>query len=260
MGSPKVFPSWVKENEIQAIRTLCTQKEDLQITLRKLTRHPGFKTKHRRAPNNPVVRDEGMRGMSKFQLSLKQTGLLVTGIGLGAITVLAGLMPDDGSQERVSIASITVEEIINKVEINSAGHAISAGDRDFVEAYIGLRLQAGDGVRTFQDSEARVDISIDDTVRFMRTTPNTLWRVGKFVANDGAVIELDGGRILVFDEETPDGRPPLQIITPAGTATARGTWMSIEVNPESGETVVQCFRGSCELANDQGVQLLSDQQ
>ena len=76
----------------------------------------------------------------------------------------------------------------------------------------------------------------------------------------GAVIELDGGRILVFDEETPKGRPPLRIITPAGTATARGTWMRVDVDSISGETSVQCFRGSCELANDLGFQLLSDQQ
>ncbi|MCH8870345.1 MAG: hypothetical protein IIC85_11590, partial [Chloroflexi bacterium] len=173
--------------------------------------------------------------MFKSRLDRKRVGLLLTGIGLAAIAMYTFAMALDGSDDSVSVASITIEEIVNRVEVNSAFHTISTGDRDFDEAYIGMRLQAGDGVRTFPDSEARVDISIGDTVRFLRTAPNTLWRIGTFVAEDGVVIELEGGRILVFDEKTPDGRPPLRIITSAGTATARGTWMSVEVDPISGE-------------------------
>jgi len=189
-------------------------------------------------------------------------------LGIRPLSVLVGMMligsifaflAQNETPEPVETASITVAEIINRVEVKPVSDMFTKWDGS-ATAKVGLQLTPGDGIRTYSESEARVDIAIGDTVRFVRTTPNTIWRLGDFVASEGAVIDLERGRILVFDEQTPEGRPPLKVITRAGTATAHGTWMSVQVDEETGEAFVQCFRGSCELANEFGSQLLSDQQ
>ena len=38
----------------------------------------------------------------------------------------------------------------------------------------------GDGVKTFVESEARVDIRVQEFLRITRATPDTIWRLGQF--------------------------------------------------------------------------------
>ena len=68
------------------------------------------------------------------------------------------------------------------------------------------------------------------------------------------------GKIFLIDEGTEEGIGPIEVVTPAGTASPRGTWMSVEYDPDEGVTEVQCFRGLCELENDLGKQVLTDEE
>ena len=52
----------------------------------------------------------------------------------------------------------------------------------------------------------------------------------------------------------------MEVVTPAGTVSPRGTWLSVAYDPDTGEAEVQCFRGVCELENGLGSQLLTDEQ
>ena len=74
-----------------------------------------------------------------------------------------------------------------------------------------------------------------------------------------AVIELQEGKIFIFDDGDGDEHWPLQIETPAGTASARGTWMAVAFDPNSGTVQVQCLRGVCELENDFGYQVFTNE-
>ena len=156
-------------------------------------------------------------------------------------------------------ARVTVEEVVNQVETDRP-RGSDAGPGVFQDAQVGQNLLPGDGVKTFQDGEARVDIVIRASARIARTTPNTVWRLGQFAVDQDTIIELDQGKIFTFDAGVQEGHRPLQIKTPAGTASVRGTWMSVGYDPEIGEAEVQCFRGVCELANDLGTVVLTDQQ
>ena len=191
--------------------------------------------------------------------------ILVLGIGAAATAVIVAVIlvvlvfsnGDDGAEPEE--ARITVEEVINRVETNLRGDPVLGGEQ-FLPAQVGQDLSSGDGVKTFRDSEARVDIVIRAFTRITRTTPNTIWRLGQFATNQDTIIELNQGKMFFFDEGFREGQPPLKIVTPAGTASPRGTWLSVEYDPETRETEVQCFRGVCELENELGSQLLTDEQ
>jgi len=175
-------------------------------------------------------------------------------IALGALAFAFG----SGGGLRAEAAQINVVEIVNDVEVRRPGGP-ALPEADFSPAHVGQDLYPGDLVKTHRNSEARVDITIRDFTRITRTTPNTLWRLGSFAADKGAVIELEQGTIFLFDEGNGQHDWHTDIVTPAGSASPRGTWMSVSHDPETGITEVQCFRGICELKNAKGKVVLTDE-
>ena len=63
-----------------------------------------------------------------------------------------------------------------------------------------------------------------------------------------------------MDEGVAEAGEPLRIVTPAGTASPRGTWMSVEYDKDTDEAEVDCFRGVCELENEFGKKVMTDEQ
>ena len=118
----------------------------------------------------------------------------------------------------------------------------------------------GDGLQTFDGSQATVDISVGEFVRVNRTKPVTACRLGQFSVDDETIIELDQGTIFLFDDSEGPLPKPLKVITTAGTASPKGTWMNLSYDPVLKVTGLQCFRGSCLLENDLGSELLFDEQ
>ncbi len=112
-------------------------------------------------------------------------------------------------------AQVTVEEVINTVETDRRRDT-DATEAELRAAQIGQGLVTGDRVKTFSDSEARIDIAILDHLRIARTKPNTQWRLGQFSVDENTVIELDQGKIFVFDDGFRKGRPTIDVVTPAG--------------------------------------------
>ena len=105
-----------------------------------------------------------------------------------------------------------------------------------------------------------MDIRVQDFLRIIRTTPDTVWRLGQFGVNQDTIIELDDGKIFILDDGVESDSRPLRIVTPAGTASPRGTMISVEHDKDLGETEVDCFRGICELENQFGKQAMKDEQ
>lgn len=185
------------------------------------------------------------------------------GIGVGVVTVITAvivvvLILRTGGSESPK-PSITVEEVINRVDTDRPRQE-GVQPTNFVSARVGQELISGDGVLTFQNSEARVDITVQEFLRVIRTTPNTLWRLGQFQEDQGAIVELDQGKIFLLDRGDKDSPFPVRVVTPAGTGSPRGTWMSVSYDPTSKTVEVECFRGTCQLENPLGRQLLKDQQ
>jgi len=201
--------------------------------------------------------DEQTDGRSnRGRLILAGAGVVIAAVIVAVVLVIL-LSGDDSPALAPTI--ITVEEITNRVETDRP-REVSAPAAVFSPAEIGQDLVPGDGVKTFVESEARVDIRVQDFLRIIRTTPDTVWRLGQFGVNQDTIIELDDGKIFILDDGVESDSRPLRIVTPAGTASPRGTMISVEHDKDLGETEVDCFRGICELENQFGKQVMKDEQ
>ena len=190
----------------------------------------------------------------RLTLAVLATVAVAATIGVIVFVLAAG---GDGSE--VAKAQITVEQIVNQVETDRSREPNGQG-LNFLPAQVGQVLFPGDGVKTYRASEARVDIIVSPFTRITRTTPNTIWRLGQFALDQDVIVELSQGKIFLIDQGFRDGQRPVQVVTPAGIASPRGTWISVQYDPEEGVTEVQCFRGVCELENEVGTQVLTDEQ
>jgi hypothetical protein len=185
------------------------------------------------------------------------------GAGAGIVVIIAVaalvLVLRSGGGPAAAAAQLTVEEITNRVETERPREAAQPATA-FSLAVIGQELLPGDGVKTFVESEARVDIRFQESLRITRTTPDTIWRLGQFGVGQDTIIELNHGKIFILDEGIASDSEPLRIVTPAGTASPRGTWMSVEYDKDTDEAEVDCFRGECELENRFGKKAMKDEQ
>ena len=193
---------------------------------------------------------------NRGRLILAGAGVVIAAVVVALVLVIL-LGGDDGTAAAPTM--ITLEEITNRVETERP-REVSAPAAVFAAAQVGQNLVPGDGVKTFVESEARVDIRVQDFLRIIRTTPDTVWRLGQFGVNQDTIIELDDGKIFLMDDGVESDSRPLRIVTPAGTASPRGTMMSVEYDKDLGETEVDCFRGECELENKFGKQLMKDEE
>ena len=182
---------------------------------------------------------------------------IVLGICFGVVIMALVACGSDPESAQNQEAEVTVQEIVNRVEVNAL-HP-ETNEPTFVDLQLGQYLQTGNLVKTHENSTTRVDISMQGFSRVSRTNPKTIWQLGRFALDGKAVIELQEGKIFIFDDDDGDEHWPLQIETPAGTASARGTWMAVAFDPNSGTVQVQCLRGVCELENDFGYQVFTNE-
>ena len=203
-------------------------------------------------PEQPTERQTVGRRATRSKLAA--TGVVAAAALVATVVAIAVVFA--GGSPPVP-AQISVKQVINTVETDRP-RGLGPVTEIFLPAVVGQELLPGDGLKTFANSEARVDISIGDYTRISRTKPNTVWRLGQFSLQEGTVIELDQGKIFLFDDVSdPTGRP-FKVVTPAGTASPRGTWMSISYDPVEQVADLQCFRGTCILENEFGAQVLKD--
>ena len=183
---------------------------------------------------------------------LNKRKLINIGIGVGAVAAIVAIVVVilivRGGGPDSARPNITLEEVINRVDTDRPRED-GVKPPNFVAAQVGQELVPGDGVLTFPNSQARIDITLAELLRVVRTTPDTLWRLGQFEENQDAIIELDQGKIFLLDSVDDETSLPIRVVTPAGTGSPRGTWMSVAYDPETEIVEVECFRGTCRLEN-----------
>jgi pimeloyl-ACP methyl ester carboxylesterase len=116
-------------------------------------------------------------------------------------------------------------------------------DADFSTAEIGLVIQEMGQVKTMDDGRARLDLPNDTVIRVTPKSLFTLESVGKSTSR----FHLDMGTLWIILKGGS-----LEVDTASGLAVVRGSYMSVSVDPDSGEVYIICLEGECEVSNDTG--------
>lgn len=151
-------------------------------------------------------------------------------------------------------AHATLTEVQGTVEARDPARA------EFERAQEGWKVTQGGQVRTAEDGRTRLDLS-DGT--FLRLGPSTLFTLtGSEPAQSKVDLLLGQIWIVLTGGE-------LQVRTPSGMASVRGSYMSVAYNPATARTRVTCLEGSClvqsftqgcELSTGQAAELLGPEE
>jgi hypothetical protein len=142
-----------------------------------------------------------------------------------------------------------LSELVGVVEVRS-----SVQDQ-FSQVNDGFILKAIMQLQTKEESRARLDLSTGSIVRLGQ---QTIFSLDPPTAGSGGVlsrIELQVGRVWIILKGGS-----LDVNTPSGLASVRGSYMSVWVEPITNRITVCCLEGSCRYKNAAGaVDMISGQ-
>ncbi len=118
-------------------------------------------------------------------------------------------------------------------------------DTDFSAAAPGDEVDVQGQVRTGEDSRVRLDLSSGTIIRVASSTLFTLEQ--NEAADDGLVtrLKLFAGKLWVVLNGGS-----IDVDTPSGLATVRGSYMMVWIDPGTGDVWVDCLEGWCQAGND----------
>ena len=145
--------------------------------------------------------------------------------------------------------SAKLSELVGVVEVRNG-----AQDK-FSQVNEGFVLKAIMQLQTKEESRARLDLSTGSIVRLGQ---NTIFSLDPPTASSGGVlsrIELQVGRVWIILKGGS-----LDVNTPSGLASVRGSYMSVWVEPITNRITVCCLEGTCRYKNAAGaVEMTSGQ-
>lgn len=137
--------------------------------------------------------------------------------------------------------------VANLSELEGGVQAKRPADADFLAATPGLVLPTLSQVRTQADGHARLDLSSGTIIRI---TPNSLFTLT--VKDPDPVNPLLNLKLLTGQLFIILSGGSVNVETPAGVAAVLGSYMSVRIDPKTGDILVQCLEGSCKLDTPAG--------
>lgn len=147
-----------------------------------------------------------------------------------------------GQAPAASEPTARVSEVAGLVEI------MNPGQETFSAAPEGASLEVAGQLRSGSESQARLELASGTIVRIAPETLLTLdtnaegasgWLTHLTLAAGQVWVVLDGGQ--------------LEVETPSGTASVRGSYMSVWVDPLTSDVWVTCLEGWCQAENPAAV-------
>ncbi|MBI3160206.1 MAG: FecR domain-containing protein [Chloroflexi bacterium] len=135
-------------------------------------------------------------------------------------------------------AEATLGEVSGTVQATISGQVTTGLD--------GLGLHVEDRVVSGADGRARISFSNGS---FVRQGPNSSVVIqgvnSEFSFN--ALLSMSAGEIWVMLTQGS-----MEVDTPSGVASVRGSYLSVRLDPQTGQLIVTCLEGVCSLANSAG--------
>ncbi len=125
-------------------------------------------------------------------------------------------------------------------ELSGRVEARFTGEPEFHPAAAGDILQVKDQVQTGEDGRARVDLSSGTIIR---VAPSSLFTLASNEPAQGGLatkLKLEFGRIYIILNGGS-----LDVETPSGVASVRGSYMMAEIDPVTLNVTVTCLEGHC---------------
>ena len=158
---------------------------------------------------------------------------------------------DSVATESVAIESTVPAREAVISEIENTVSARTSPNADPAPASIGMSIGIGGGIETGSDGRARIDLRPDGTI--IRVGPNSSFTVPELIEVNGepkTTIELFFGKIYILLNGGS-----LEVKTPTGIASVRGSVLSVQYDPETKRVEASCLEGHCTLENEEGVEV-----
>jgi len=154
----------------------------------------------------------------------------------------------------IESATATPEAPSRSALLSELLKAVDARDTENAEwqsASEGQQISVGGGAKTGEEARARIDISDGTILRLGDNTEFKLTDLSGEPTNPVTTFVLDAGKVWVMVTQALGGGS-FEIQTPVGSATVRGSLMSVEYHPLNGQMIVSCLDGECELTATSG--------
>lgn len=152
--------------------------------------------------------------------------------------LIAGCQPKDSPASPLSAA---LSELSGKVDSKQAG------DEPFAPANTDTALEVNGQIQTGNDGRVRLDLSSGTIIRVAPSSLFTLTSNNEVEGGLATNLKLDIGKIfIILNGGSAD------VETPSGVASVRGSYMKVEVNPETMDIYVTCLEGNCSASNPAG--------
>lgn len=146
-------------------------------------------------------------------------------------------------------APVAREARISEVQNEVLARALSTSE--LAPASVGTSILPTGGVETGTDGRARLDLLPEGTI--VRVGPNSSFTVPEIVEENGqpkTVIELLFGKVYILLNGGS-----LEVETPSGVASVRGSLMRVEYDAETKRIKASCLEGHCALKNENGIEV-----
>ncbi|MBN1302859.1 MAG: Ig-like domain repeat protein [Anaerolineales bacterium] len=152
-------------------------------------------------------------------------------------------------QNSTAVAGVEKEAPISATMSELSGSVLVRGplDEAYTDGFIGYVLLPYGQVMTKTASRVRLDLSNGSIIRLSADTLFSLQPTEQESGNLLQRLRLDLGKLWVILNGGS-----LEVQTPSGLASVRGSYMSVSYDPETGEVKVTCLEGTCALENEDG--------
>lgn len=145
-----------------------------------------------------------------------------------------------------SPAATRAPRMASFVEITNAVEARRSQSESFAPASLGQILPVGGEARTGEDGRARLDLLPEQTI--VRLAPNSAFTLAALEENENgpsSKIQLAFGKIWILLNGGS-----LNVETPSGVASVRGSLLSVAFDPQAKRITVTCREGHCALEDE----------
>ncbi len=149
-------------------------------------------------------------------------------------------------EENIDQPETSREALISEIQNNVTARMNTSSE--FSSATVDMIIPVGGTVQTGDDSRAKLNLTPENTI--VRVGPNSSFTLTQIDNENGepkTTLELLFGKIFILLNGGS-----LEVQTPSGTASVRGSLLSVQYNPDTQAIRAVCLEGFCSLENETG--------